>query len=212
MNFLHKSIAASLLLALITGCGSHKHSPRRYVLVFDVSDQTQDRLLAYAAQAYNFEAQLDEDDDLEVFTFAHGIDLVYHDHPIFDRNEFNDKIASTLTTTHSDFRSPGTKADVMLGRVIDECRTSKAPIMAVVFTDGGVEDLSSAALARIHKAVTSASHAPALKCLFVTGVDQQWRDQWITWLKPLGDVAQVRGLNDGQQGLDNQLLAFGGSR
>ena len=198
----------AILFPFLIGCGQSRRSSVRVILAIDVSDQTSDRLLTYASLAYRFQSQLEDQDEVEVFTFAHETDMVYQGHPIFDRNQFNEAIGSTFSTTHPGFHTPGTKADQMLQRVAKDCDASKQPLMLVIFTDGGVEDLSRSACGRISKAVESASRSTCLRHVVVAGVDQQWRDQWITWLRPLARRSEVRGPNDADQTLAECLDRF----
>ena len=187
-------------LALAVGCASSQYKSST-VLAIDVSDQTEDRILAYAAQAYRVQAQMDDQDDLEVLAFAHQTDVIFEGHPIYERNRFNGSVASALLSNHAGLHTPGTKADEILKTLSFIAQARKCSTSMVIFTDGGVEDQSSQALREIRGAIERLSRAANLKLLLVVGVDQQWRSQWEGWLKPLGNKALVAGMNDADQAL-----------
>jgi len=192
-----KLLAPTILFGFTAGCRA-PHPPIRLIVAIDVSDPAEGRLVRYASAAYELESGLGRRDELIVFLFGHGDEMVYEGPGIPDRDAFNEKIASKLAYIRPAMASPGTLVGGALRSVADEVASSQVPSCAVLETDGGVEDASAAFRSEIGRSLRRLRSSSKLRRLLLLGVDDEWREKWSAWLRPLGGLVVVRGMNDYQ--------------
>lgn len=194
------SIAVALLLMVELGChGASRSSlvaPKSLLIAVDVSDRSQERLLAYAGAAYRFQRGMETGDIVRIYEFAHDPQLIYEGPPIRGRSQFNGKVASRFVKDGVSMNQPGTRTHLTLERLLRDSARKTGELSIVVLTDGGIEELGPEVLESLRSATLGTQRVTTLRCLLVGGVNQEWRSRWEDWTAPLGRMATVRGLND----------------
>jgi len=181
---------------LLTGCQSEETEPVNLVVSVDVSSPSEERLTGYGTSLYRAQRKLGEDSSLSVRTFAHSGETVYEGPRIAGRGKYNERIGSELLKAHGKERERGTRSELSLERAADSVELSTLLTVAVLYTDGGVEDQSQVVRETIARSVERLAECKQLVAIVVWGVLPEHRDLWKDWLSPLGDRAYVRGSND----------------
>jgi len=190
-----KPIQLAISALLIAGC-TKSSPPGHLIIAIDVSDQDKTVLLRYAATAYQCQSSLATDDQLTVYIFGHDYDLVYDGPRIAGRGAFNDKIGAKLNKPRLGLVQPGTRTAAALTCLTTAVKDDHRSTCLVLETDGGIEALDQAVRSQILTSAKELNASPNLNQVAVVGVSDRWRQQWITWLTPLGKRAAVRGKND----------------
>ncbi|HEY3783050.1 MAG TPA: hypothetical protein VGL56_18380 [Fimbriimonadaceae bacterium] len=197
---LHVVIAIIVVLALLwalvnLSCSKQRNSARSsFSEYLDVSDQEETLLLAYTDHAYKAQRELPDSAKLNIYIFGHTVEPVYEGPPIHSRSQFNAKVASKLIHPAKELLVPFTRTELVLKRLAENTQTRNEE--AWVFTDGGVEDQSTAVLSNMKRSIANIAKSPLQK-LVIIGVHPESRFQWSDWLKPLlPERGVVRGLDD----------------
>ncbi|MBX3119690.1 MAG: hypothetical protein KF784_11540 [Fimbriimonadaceae bacterium] len=206
-------LTAGILIAF-AGCKREATKPVSLVVAIDVSCPSPELTNRYGAALYSFQRRLDSQGDLTVLAFANTSRTIYQGPPIHSRGTFNQRIGQPLLATAKAQEKPGTQTALVLTELVKTTERSKLPVVAIVITDGGIEDMSAHVVRCIRESIGLLSKNPKLECLVVAGVLPEHRTRWSNWLEPLGDKGFVRGSNDSQEMLIERirLAQSGGSQ
>lgn len=188
-----------LPLVLILGCGAPR-PPVRLVAAVDLSAGAKTAEL-YGASVFRFQRSLPDGSSLKVLVFRDRALTAYLGSPLRGRGAFNERIGSPILKAEAGERGRGTRTDRVLEALSRE-PASRAPLILLVRTDGGLEDASPEVLGRIRKSAVRLSGRDDLRLLLLWGVLPEHRRVWEERLAPLGDRALVRGEGDGREALE----------
>jgi len=194
-----KALAISVL-SLIQAAGCRPEVPAEPVLAIiavDVSCPAEGRKLGYAKTVHDVQRRLPRGSRVRVYAFAQDLALIYDGPVITGRDTFNKRAGESLYATQSVASTPGTRTEIVLGRLAGDAESSALPCIVWVATDGGMEDRSDAALARLGRATQRLRRCSKLRVLNLVGVRPEHRLSWEAWLRPLGARAAVHGDQDG---------------
>lgn len=189
-----RTFIAIAVAAVLAGCAGQPRKPIILVAAVDVSCAKEELIARYGSELYRIQRSLSGESRLDVYRFAGSAELVYSGKPIFGRHVFNAKIGPMLAGKTPSLALPGTKP----GKLLLAAAGSAGPAQTcyLVLTDGGVEDLSPAGLASIREPLKAICQSPTALGLAVVGVRAEHRLFWREQLRPLGEKAVLKGLND----------------
>lgn len=168
------------------------------LLAVDVSDPA--RALPYATHSFSAQKSIHPTAVLDVWTFAHQVEVLWHGKHFVDRDAWNAQVAHKFVAKRPEMIQPGTQIALLLDQLADEVESRTGPVCVAVITDGGFEDTSPESLALIDRSVERLSNAPALTAIAFLGVHDHYRRAWEDRLRPLGSKADIRGDSDGAKG------------
>ena len=183
-------------VVLTNGCTPiTPQAPVQAIFAIDVSCPAKARLIAYASMVYRVQRSLPPGSKESILIFGHRSQIVYEGGRILGRDTFDEDIGKYLSQSHAVLTQPGTSFDCLFEAIASEVKQTGKPCVIVIATDGGMEDQSSPVMKDLDHAFTYLSHQQ-LEGIALVGVNPAFRSEWKGWLRPLGDLARVRGMQD----------------
>lgn len=182
-------------LLLVNGLRKSATNTRKTVVIYlDVSDQSKGALLVVGNMAAKAMQAMPAETNVMVIMFANDYEIIYTGAPLKARAAFNDKVGQFLSKPSRELRVPNTNASVVLDHA--NSLSSQLPIEILVIYDGGLEDSSAEAIAKIKQGARDIASHQNIKRVSFVGLLPEYRREWTEWLDCPGSKAVVRGRND----------------
>lgn len=164
------------------------------VMYLDVSDQSKDALLVVGNMAVKAMQSMPAKTNVSVIVFANDYEIIYTGTPLKGRAAFNTKVGQFLSKPSRELRVPNTNARVVLDHA--NSLSNELPVEIIAIYDGGLENGSVEAIAKIKKAARDLASNQNIKRVSFVGLLPEHRREWTEWLACPGSKAVVRGRND----------------
>jgi len=169
-------------------------TPKTVVMYLDVSDQSKDALLVVGNLAVKAMQSMPAKTNVIVIVFANDYDIIYTGTPLKGRAAFNTKVGQFLSKPSRELRVPNTNARVVLDHA--NSLSNQLPVEILAIYDGGLENGSVEAIAKIKKAARDLASNQNISRVSFVGLLPEHRREWTEWLACPGSKAVVRGRND----------------
>ncbi len=161
----------------------------------DLSQRSEETLQLYATISYNLQSTLPDYAVVRINVYGNGINRVYEGPPIWGRNEFNHKVASTFEHPSLSVTTPITRSDDVVALNLlhsGECET----YVAYLVSDGAQEADPKRLAQKMKSLFRELAKRKTLLRFAICGVLPDYQLDWATWMKPLGKRGFVRGKDD----------------
>lgn len=169
-------------------------TPKTVVMYLDVSDQSKSALLLIGGMAAKSMQSMPPNTDVMVIVFANDYEIIYTGAPLKGRAAFNTKVGQFLSKPSRELRVPDTNARVILDHA--NSLSYELPVEILVIYDGGLEDNSAEAIAKVKKAARDLASNQNIRRVSFIGLLPEHRREWTEWLSCPGSKAVVKGRND----------------